>query len=100
MFVKCLIISCYPFWTAALAFLLEPKACSSPSLTSSHLDPASSLYSKKTLYEPLCYNRCCTYSCNTIFSLLLVFTIFLLIRQEILARRIPPGKKNESVPCV
>ena len=100
LFVKCLIISCFPFWSADLTFLLVPQACASPSLTSCHLDPDSSLYTRKTLDENLCYNRCCTYSFNTIFSLLLVFSIYLLIRQQIVARRNPPGKKNKSVPCV
>ena len=96
LFFKCLLISCYPFWTTALTFLLVPQACSSPYLTSCHLDPASSLYSKKTLDENLCYNRCCTYSGNTIISLLLVFSLYLLIRQKILGRRY----WDESDPCV
>ena len=100
LLLKYLVILCFPFWSAALTFLLVPQACSSPYLTSCHLDPASSLYSRKTLDENLCYNRCCTYSFNTIFSLLLVFAIYLLIRQQIVARRNPPAKKNKSLPCV
>ena len=96
LFFKCLLISCYPFWTTALTFLLVPQACSSPYLTSCHLDPASSLYSKATLDENPCYERCLTSSFCVILVLLNILNVYIYVIEQRVVRREKPDKKNET----
>ena len=99
-FYKALIFWSNPLWTMPLTFLLVPQACSSPALSSCPPDPAASLYSKKTLDENPCYARCLTSSCTIVFSMLLVFSVIVLILVMKAARSDPPGKKNKSDQCV
>ena len=93
----------YPIWILGLTFLLVPQACTSPYLTSCRLDCASSLYSKATLDENPCYDRCFTSSCCVVLILLNVLNVYIyVIEQRVVRRdrRDNQDKKNETAECV